>query len=104
MGTQKLSISFDGALAATVRRSAAADGISVSAWLAGAAADRARQVYLREALDAFDAEHGPLGDDELAAALTAARARSTRTPPARHAPAKAPGQPARRPRGVKRGA
>lgn len=62
---EKLSVSFDAGLAAAVRAAASDEGVSVSAWLAGAAEAKARQRHLREALDAFAAEHGALTEAEI---------------------------------------
>lgn len=77
MAAQKFSVSFDPRLAATVRAAAADDGVSVSMWLAGAAESKARRRHLREALDAFAAEHGPLSDDDIDRIVADARAGST---------------------------
>jgi hypothetical protein len=65
VASEKLSVSFDPELAATIRAAAAEEGVSVSQWLAGAAEARARRRHLREALDAFAAEHGALTEDEI---------------------------------------
>lgn len=73
MSTEKLSVSFNPGLAATVRAAAAEDGISVSTWLARAAEAQARHRHLREALDEFAAEHGELADDEIDRIIGAAR-------------------------------
>lgn len=66
MAVEKLSISFDAQLATAVRKAAAEDGVSVSSWLTEAALAKARQVHLRNALDAYAQEHGPLDDQEIA--------------------------------------
>jgi len=63
--TEKLSVSFDPDLAATVRAAAREGGVSVSTWLAAAAETKARGRHLREALDDFAAEHGPLTDSDI---------------------------------------
>ena len=76
MTAEKLSISLDPRLAATVRAAAAEEGVSVSTWLARAAEAKARQRHLREALDSFAAEHGTLSEAEIDRLITAARAGS----------------------------
>ena len=81
MPTEKFSISFEGSLAAAVRKAAVADGVSISSWLAEAAADKARQRHLREALDAFAAERGGLDDAEVEALVRKARGASQTTIP-----------------------
>lgn len=48
-----------------VRQAAARQGISVSAWLAEAAADRLRNELLGAALDAWESEDGPFAETEL---------------------------------------
>ncbi|MGA8459434.1 MAG: hypothetical protein WB800_28825 [Streptosporangiaceae bacterium] len=48
-----------------VRQAAARQGISVSAWLAQAAADRLRNELLGAALDAWESEDGPFAETEL---------------------------------------
>jgi hypothetical protein len=73
MASEKLSISFDARLAAEVRESASQEGESVSSWLADAAMTKARQRTLREALDAFAAEHGALSDAEIEGLIRNAR-------------------------------
>lgn len=66
MGAEKLSISLDAELAASVRTAAAERGMSVSTWLADAAEAQVRQVRLGEALKALAAEIGDLEEDEAA--------------------------------------
>jgi hypothetical protein len=64
----KLAISVDPGVHARVLRAAAADGVSVSAWMTDAAR---RTLQVREGLDAvaeWEAEHGVLTAAELAAA------------------------------------
>ncbi|MGH9165834.1 MAG: hypothetical protein ACRDZW_10030 [Acidimicrobiales bacterium] len=77
MTAEKLSVSFEPGLAATVRAAAAEEGVSVSMWLSGAAEAKARRRRLREALDAFAAEHGELTDPDIDRIIGAARAEST---------------------------
>lgn len=76
MAAEKLSVSFDADLAAEVRAAASADGVSVSTWLAGAAAAKARQRHLREGLDRFAAEHGTLTETDIDRLIGEARAGS----------------------------
>ncbi len=65
MGAEKLSISLDSELAASVRVAASEQGVSVSTWLAEAAQARVRQRRLREALDVFASEEGELDPAEI---------------------------------------
>ena len=76
MAVEKLSISLEAELAKLIRSAAAEDGVSVSTWLAEAATARARQRALREALDAFDAEHGPMSEEERRELVAKMRKRS----------------------------
>lgn len=55
-------------LGAAVREAAQRAGLSVSAWLAGAAADRLRNELLSSALDQWETEDGPFTEEELNAA------------------------------------
>lgn len=64
----KLSISFDAELGDAVRSAAAQAGKPVSSWLAEAAASKLRADALAEFLDAWEAQHGVLTAEELAAA------------------------------------
>jgi hypothetical protein len=68
MQVDRLSVTMDPDLGAAVRNAAARAGISVSAWLASAAADRLRNELLGSALDAWEEENGPFSEDELDAA------------------------------------
>jgi len=65
MAVEKLAISFPPALAREVRARASAASESVSGWLADAAARKLRRIAAREALDAYEAEHGVITDEEL---------------------------------------
>ena len=67
MPAEKLAISFAAPLAADVRLAAAqqTDG-NVSAWLAEAAREQLRQMHLKAAIEAYEAEHGVITEDELA--------------------------------------
>jgi hypothetical protein len=78
----KLSISFEPALGDAVRDAARQRESSVSAWLAEAAAAKLRAEALAEYLDDWEATHGALTADELAAA---AEQLGVATPPARRA-------------------
>lgn len=62
----KRSISLPGDLAEQIEAAAAAEGTSVSAWLAQSAAHRLRMEAGRRALAEWEAEHGALSQDELA--------------------------------------
>jgi hypothetical protein len=53
-----------------VRQAAARQGISVSAWLSDAAADRLRNELLGAALDVWEAEDGAFTEAELDAAAS----------------------------------
>jgi len=55
-------------LGAAARKAAKRAGMSVSAWIAEATADRIRNDALGRALDKFEAEEGPFSAAELAAA------------------------------------
>ncbi|MBX3192911.1 MAG: hypothetical protein KF819_38355 [Labilithrix sp.] len=88
MSVEKFSVSFEGGLAAMVRKAAAEEKLSVSSWLAEAAEAKARQRHLRHALDAFAAEHGALRDAEIEELVRSARASSRMTGPPRNRPRK----------------
>jgi hypothetical protein len=76
MSAKKLSVSFDADLADTIRRAAADQGVSVSTWLAEAAAAKARRRLLRDALDDFAATHGPLDETAIDEQVASARRQS----------------------------
>jgi hypothetical protein len=61
----KFSVSFDPEVAKLVRQRANRAGMSVSGWLAMAAADRARNEGLGELLDEWEAEHGAPTEEML---------------------------------------
>ena len=63
-----MSVSFDPELGDAIRAAAAHHGKPLSSWLAEAAASKLRAEALTTYLDAWEAEHGPLTSDELAAA------------------------------------
>jgi hypothetical protein len=67
MGAEKYSASMDDALLAAARADAEAEGLSLSAWLADAAADRLRVKALRQMVDEWEAEHGAISTAELEA-------------------------------------
>lgn len=58
-------------IGAAVREAAARQGMSVSTWLASAAAQRLRNELLGAALDRWEAAEGPFSDEELDAASAA---------------------------------
>ncbi len=79
MQVDRFSVTMEPDLGAAVRDAAERAGMSVSGWLAQAAADRLRNDLLGAALDAWEAEDGPFGDEELdAAAATLGIARGSR--------------------------
>jgi hypothetical protein len=60
MNVDRITLTLDHALGAAVRDAARQAGLSVSAWLARAAADRLRNEILRGALDDWEKESGSL--------------------------------------------
>jgi hypothetical protein len=68
---ERLAISFAATLAADVREAAKlqTDG-NVSAWLAEAARERLRQMYVDTALEMYEAKHGVITEAELAKVRT----------------------------------
>ncbi len=79
MQVDRFSVTMDPDLEAAVRDAVERAGMSVSGWLAQAAADRLRNGLLGAALDAWEAEDGPFGDEELdAAAATLGITRASR--------------------------
>ena len=68
MHVDRFSVTMEPELGAAVRDAAERAGMSVSGWLAQAAADRLRNDLLGAALDVWEAEDGPFGDNELDAA------------------------------------
>jgi hypothetical protein len=65
----RFSVTMAPELGEGVRQAAARQGVSVSAWLSEAAADRLRNELLGAALDAWESEDGSFTEDELDAAL-----------------------------------
>jgi hypothetical protein len=68
MKVDKLSVSFDPDLGDAVRAAAKRAGRGLSGWLAEAAEAKLRSEALGEFLDDWEAEHGALSADQLAAA------------------------------------
>lgn len=78
MAVRKLSIALDDDVAAAAATSAERRGLSLSAWINDAAA---RALAIEDGLAAvaeWEAEHGPLVDEELAAADAVLEAASRR--------------------------
>jgi hypothetical protein len=71
MNVDRMSITLDPSLGAAARKAAKRAGVSLSAWIAEATADRVRNEALGLALDRWEAEDGPYTADELAAAAEA---------------------------------
>ena len=78
MGVEKMSVSFELELGEAIRTSAMAAGQSISSWLAQAARDRLRLDALEEAVGAWEHEHGPLTEAEVARAQSALERAATR--------------------------
>jgi predicted transcriptional regulator len=70
----KRSISLPPELAAAIDRAAAAEGTSVSAWIAETAARRLRLDAGRAGIAEWEQEHGALTPEELSEGLARARA------------------------------
>lgn len=70
----RFSVTMAPEIGTAVRQAAAREGTSVSTWLSQAAAHRLRNDLLGVALDLWEAEDGPFGDDELDSAASALRA------------------------------
>ena len=71
MHVDRLSITLDPRLGAAARKAAKRAGLSLSAWLAEATADRIRNEALGHALDQWEADDGSFTTDELATAAEA---------------------------------
>jgi hypothetical protein len=65
MAAEKYSASMDDVLLADARADAEAEGLTLSSWLADAAADRLRLKALRHLVDDWEAEHGAVSVAEL---------------------------------------
>ena len=68
MKVDKLSVSFDPDLGDAVRDAAKRAGRGLSGWLAEAAQAKLRSEALGDFLDRWEAEHGVISSDQLAAA------------------------------------
>ena len=71
MQVDRLSITIDPRLGTAARRAAKRAGMSLSAWIAEATADRVRNEALGRALDQWEAEDGTFTSHELTAAARA---------------------------------
>ncbi|MCK9494776.1 MAG: hypothetical protein M0R75_04675 [Dehalococcoidia bacterium] len=65
MATEKMSVSFPTELSEEIRQDARAAGMTVSAWLAEAAAAQLRSKGLGDLLDEYEREHGAFTEEEL---------------------------------------
>lgn len=65
MAAEKYSASMDDALLTDARADAESNGVTLSNWLAEAAADRLRLAALRELVDEWESEHGTITGTEL---------------------------------------
>jgi len=65
MAAEKYSASMDDVLLGDARADAEAEGVTLSSWLADAAADRLRLKALRQLVDEWEAEHGAISVAEL---------------------------------------
>jgi hypothetical protein len=81
MKVDKLSVSFDPDLGDAVRDAAKRGGRGLSGWLAEAAQAKLRSEALGDFLDGWEAEHGVLGGDQLAAAAAELRLDVPSAPP-----------------------
>jgi hypothetical protein len=68
MKVDKMSVSFEATLGDEIRQAAREGGVGLSSWLAEAAARKLRADALREFLDEWEAEFGPVTPEELARA------------------------------------
>lgn len=71
MQVDRLSITMEPKLGAAARKAARRAGMSISAWIAEATADRVRNEALGQVLDQWEAEDGDFTPDELVAAAAA---------------------------------
>ena len=65
MGAVTVSISMDDELAEAIRADARAAGVTVSSWLAAAAAWKLRNTAARRALEDYEREFGEITADEM---------------------------------------
>ena len=84
-GRQKRSISLPPELADAIDAAAAADGTTVSAWIAETAAHRLRLDAGRQGIAEWERKNENLTPDELAEGLARARSILRRTPAAKSA-------------------
>jgi hypothetical protein len=82
MKVDKLSVSFDPDLGDAVRDAAKRAGRGLSGWLAEAAEAKLRSEALGAFLDGWEAEHGALSADQLAAAAAELHLDTASAPPA----------------------
>lgn len=80
MNIDRLSITMDSALGYATREAAKRANLSVSAWLAEAAADRLRQEALEDALEQWHSDDGALTPSELATAARSLELAAPRAP------------------------
>jgi hypothetical protein len=78
----KLSVSFDPDLGDAVRDAAKRAGRGLSGWLAEAAEAKLRSEALGDFLDGWEADHGALSNDQLAAAAAELHLDVASAPPA----------------------
>lgn len=79
MNVDRLSITMEPKLGAAVRKAAKRAGLSVSAWIAEATADRVRNEALGHALDLWESEDGKFTPEEMATAAAALGLRRKRS-------------------------
>lgn len=65
VAAEKFSASMDDVLLADARAEAEAQGLTLSSWLAVAAADRLRLAALSRLVDEYEAQHGAISGAEL---------------------------------------
>jgi hypothetical protein len=65
VAAEKYSASMDDVLLGDARADAEAEGLTLSAWLADAAADRLRLKALHHLVDEWESEHGAISVAEL---------------------------------------
>jgi hypothetical protein len=66
MTAERITIATEAELGAQIKEAAAADGVSVSAWMSRAARARLRQQALGDLLEEWQAEHGQFTEAERA--------------------------------------
>ena len=81
----KRSVSFPADLAKAIDEAAAASGTSFSGWIAQTASHRLRLEAGRRGVAEWEAEHGPLSEQEIVEGLARARELLGRTPSKRSA-------------------